>query len=134
MYNIPSDIIYQLAILLDYDSLRNYWSINHQCKEIASQPVFWYDMQIEQKEWNEVIADTKSAREAYIRLAAEFSCPFWGAEKYGDIDLLAEEAARTNDFLLIDHFYELSQYYRVLYILAKRNKLDYFSIPKLGRR
>lgn len=48
-----------------------------------------------------------SSQKVYIRLAAEHGVPFPGAEKYGDINKLGENAAWGNNFSLIKYFHDI---------------------------
>lgn len=130
MEQLPPDLYYLLAIYLDYDSVRKYCQIFRKFSPVCRDPNFWrdkaiYDIGMDDQDWKEVVKETGDAQEAYVRLAAENNIPFWGAEKYGNIDNLTEAAAKFDNLPLLQYFYSISQNPKALDILASRNKVDF---------
>ena len=117
---------------MDYDTLQNFCKTSHFKSTICKNPQFWEDKArkefiLDDLTWEYLVGEAGNAQEAYVWIAGEHDVPFWGAEKYGHIDKLAENAAWTDDLELIKHFYKLSNNSQVFYILGKRNKTDFIS-------
>lgn len=130
MDQLPGDLIYLLGMYLDYDSLSNYCIGNKVLARICLLPEFWrdravQDLGVDPETWKEVESETGNSRQAYVRLAAEHGVPFWGAERYGNIDKLTLEAAKTDNLPLVKHFYQISENPDIFYVLASRNKREY---------
>ena len=132
MDNLPPELLYRVALDMDYDALQNFCKTSHFKTTICKNGQFWEDKARKEfilgdPTWEYLVGEAGSAQEAYVWIAAEHDVPFWGAEKYGHIDKLAKNAAWTDDLLLIKHFYKLSTNSDVFYILGKRNKTDFIS-------
>ena len=132
MNELPIELLYRIALDMDYNTLQNFCKTSQFELRICKNPQFWEDkvnkeFPLDENNWQAIVQETGTAQEAYIRIAGEHDIPFWGAEKYGHIDKLAENAAWTDNFPLINHFYKLSGESGIFYVLGKRNKADFIS-------
>ena len=120
------DIWYIVGLQLDYDSLGKLFSTNRRIATLSCSSYFWLlkskeDFSLSESEYDKFFQKLKNGAEVYRYFAGIRGIPIKGSERYGDLRILRQAAALSDNNKFLTKFFGNPGDKETLKILGRRN-------------